>query len=66
MSGDELRRAIPPLGDVELPRDLWPAMLRRVEERRVRLTWLDGALAALAMVWLTVFPETIGALLYQL
>lgn len=66
MSGDELRRALPPVGETELTRDLWPAMLCRMEERRVRLTWLDGALAAVAMVWLAVFPETIGVLLYQL
>ncbi len=66
MSGDELRRALPPVGDVELQRDLWPAMLRRREERRVRPTWLDWALAGVAMVWLAVFPEAIGVLLYQL
>lgn len=66
MSGDELRRALPPIGDAELGRDLWPAMLRRMEQRRVRLTWLDGALAAVAMVWLAVFPEAIGVLWYQL
>jgi hypothetical protein len=66
VSGDELRRALPPMGDVELQRDLWPQMLRKMDERRVRLTWLDGALAAAAMVWLAVFPEAVGVLLYQL
>jgi len=54
------------MGEVELQRDLWPQMLRMMAEHRVRLTWLDGALAAVAMVWLAVFPETIGVLLYQL
>jgi hypothetical protein len=66
VSGDELRRALPPVGEAELRRDLWPQMLRKMEERRVRLTWLDGALAAVAMIWLAVFPEAIGVLLYQL
>lgn len=66
MSGDELRRALPPMGDVELGRDLWPAMLRRMAERPVRITWLDWALAGAATVWLAVFPEAIGVLLYQL
>lgn len=66
MSGDELRRAVPPMGDVELRRDLWPQMLRMMAERRVRMTWLDWALAGVATVWLAVFPEAIGVLLYQL
>lgn len=66
MSGDELRRALPPMGDVELRRDLWPQMQRKMDERRMRLTWLTGALAAAAMVWLAVFPEAVGVLLYQL
>ena len=63
-----LRDALPPIGDSEAPRDLWPAMLRRVDQmaqRPVRISWLDWGLAGAALVWLLVFPEGIPTLLYH-
>ena len=66
MSSDWLRRAMPPVADVELRRDLWPEMLRRMERRKVRVARLDWALAGVVMAWLAMFPETIAGLLYQL
>ncbi len=65
-----LKRSIAPVPDAELKRDLWPQMLRRLNERenRVfwRLPWFDLALVALLAVLLFLYPQAILALLYQL
>ncbi len=61
-----LRSAMPPIGGAEPKRDLWPQMLRRLEQRSPRASWLDWALVAAVMVWFFIFPEVIPALLYQL
>lgn len=69
---DELKKllkgAVPPLGETELRRDLWPEMRRRLEERtvRVRVPWWDWALLAGASLLLLLFPGVIPALLYHL
>ncbi len=63
---EALRRAMPPLTDPELHRDLWPEMLRRLEERSVRVPWFDWALAALLAALFFIFPEVIPVLLYHL
>lgn len=60
-----VRKAMGP-GDSELKRDLWPQMLRKLDERPIRVSWLDWALVALLVVWLLVFPEAIPQLLYHL
>lgn len=60
-----LKDALPPV-DTEPRRDLWPAMLRRMEQRAAAAAWLDWALAALVLLWLFVFPEAIPRLLYHL
>ena len=61
-----LRRAIPPVADRELKRDLWPQMLRRLEERPVQVPWFDWALVALLAIWFFFSPEAIPILLYHL
>lgn len=61
-----LRTAIPPVGDVELRRELWPEMVRRLEERALRVPWFDWALATVPAVWLGFFPELIPVFLYLL
>ena len=63
---EALRRAMPPVTDPELPRDLWPEMLRRLEERPVRVPWFDWALASLLAALFFFFPEGIPVLLYHL
>ena len=63
---EALRRAMPPVTDPELPRDLWPEMLRRLEQRPTRVPWLDWALAALLAALFFIFPEVIPVLLYHL
>jgi len=61
-----LRGAIAPVADTNLKHDLWPQMLRKLDEQTVRASWLDWALIALLPLWFVVFPEVIPALLYHL
>ncbi len=64
--GEKLRRAVPPLRQPELRRDLWPDLLQKMNEPRVRIPWFDWALAALAAAVLIFSPAAIPALLYHL
>ncbi|MGA7381737.1 MAG: hypothetical protein WBX03_12885 [Terriglobales bacterium] len=50
----------------ELERDLWPQMLRRLEERSAAVPWFDWALLALMALCLVLVPNTIPLLLYHL
>jgi hypothetical protein len=63
-----LREAFPPANAAE--RDLWPAMLRRLESERParswRHLWLDFALGAAAAGWLVAFPHIIPSLMCHL
>ena len=61
-----LRGAIGPMRGHELQRDLWPEMLRRLDERPSQVPWLDWALAAVAGILLCFSPELIPVLLYHL
>ena len=61
-----LRKAIPPVADRELGRDLWPQMLRRLHEQDARVPWFDWALMALLAIWFSLAPEAISVLLYHL
>ncbi len=61
-----LRRAIPPVADRELKRDLWPQMLRRLAERPAQVPWFDWALFVALAIWFFFSPETIAMLLYHL
>jgi hypothetical protein len=60
-----LRRAIAP-AETEPARDLWPDMRRRIDERTLRVSWLDWALVAATLAFCAVFPESILPLLYHL
>ena len=61
-----LKAAIAPVKDPELRRDLWPQMLRKLDERPSRIPWFDWALAAILSAVLFFFPGAIPALLYHL
>lgn len=62
-----LKQAVTPVKDAELRRDLWPEMLKRLDqERPVHVPWFDWALAALLSTALLLFPGVIPALLYHL
>jgi hypothetical protein len=60
-----LQRAAPP-ADRELRRDLWPEMRRRLDRPPVHIPLVDLALAAILLLCLLLFPETIPAVLYLL
>jgi hypothetical protein len=53
-------------GGVKLRRDLWPAMLKRLEARPVRVPWFDWALLLAVAALLAFFPRAIPVLLYHL
>ncbi len=64
-----LKQAIAPVKDSELRRDLWPQMLRKLDEQPtllVSVPWFDWALAAILGAALFFFPGAIPALLYHL
>jgi hypothetical protein len=60
-----LKETFPPV-DRELRRDLWPAMLSRLEAPDTALPWYDWALIAALVGWIFFFPEGILQLLYHL
>ena len=69
-----LKQAVRPVdGDAGPARDLWPALLMRLDEDsaaeaagRTRWVWLDGALLAGLVVLGVSFPSAIPLLLYYL
>ena len=61
-----LKAAFPPVRDADVPRDLWPAVLRRLAADRARVPWFDWALAAILAALFVMFPEVIPVLLYHL
>jgi hypothetical protein len=62
-----IRQAIAPVKDAELHRDLWPQMLKRLQQYEpVRVPWFDWVLAGVLGTILVLFPGAIPALLYHL
>ena len=64
-----LKQAIAPARDTELRRDLWPQMLRKLEDAPApmfHVPWFDWVLAAILSAVLVLFPSSIPALLYHL
>ena len=61
-----LQQAFAPLKDPELRRDLWPQMLRKLDEQPPRVPWFDWVLAGILCAVLLLFPGAIPALLYHL
>jgi hypothetical protein len=61
-----LKDSLPPFEDTTLRRDLWPAMLHRLEAPPLRVPWWDWALLAAATAIFFFFPGMIPALLYHL
>ncbi len=51
----------------ELQHDLWPQMLRRLDEcSSAAVPWFDWALLALLVICILAFPHSIPVLLYHL
>lgn len=66
-----LREALPPLGmNAEPDRDLWPTMLRQMDEQTSRaaasVPWFDWALAGGLLAFVSIAPRTIPVILYYL
>jgi hypothetical protein len=66
-----LKEAVPRIDDdLTLQRDLWPAMLRRLEEPATRgataVPWFDWALAGGLVAFAAIAPRTIPVILYYL
>jgi hypothetical protein len=72
-----LKQALPPVApDAEPDRDLWPAVLRRLDAEPParalprllprKLPWFDWALIAGLIVFAVAFPATIPVFLYYL
>ena len=61
-----LKRNIPPVGNREPSRNLWPQMLERLSRQPVQIPWFDWALAALVGAAVLIFPGIIPALFYHL
>lgn len=62
----QLRTALPPFHDLELKTDLWPRMLRRLQETPVRFGWFETLLASLIAMVFAAFPKLIPVLFYHL
>jgi len=64
---DILKQAFRP-ANTELQRDLWPGMLRRLDERSQKkaVPWLDWALLAVLVLSILAFPHSIPVFLYYL
>jgi hypothetical protein len=62
-----LQEALPPVESPAEPgRDLWTAVLKRIDAKPVRVPWFDWALIAGIVVAGAIFPATIPVLLYYL
>jgi len=63
--GQLLRAVLPPTQDSAAPRDLWPSLVERLNERP-RWSLIDLGLGAAAAAALLMFPEWLGPLVYHL
>jgi hypothetical protein len=66
-----LRNSLPSVGsEPEQDRDLWPTMLRRMDEQASRgaaaVPWFDWALGGALLAFAAVAPRTIPVILYYL
>ena len=60
-----LKQSLPPV-DTELRRDLWPAVLRKLDASPGRVPWYDWALIGLSSSVFLVFPQLILVFAYHL
>ena len=55
-----------PAVNTELHRDLWPAVLRKLDARPPRVPWYDWALIGVSASVLLFFPELVLVFAYHL
>ncbi len=66
---EEIRSALKkafPVVDTELRRDLWPAMLRRMEEPAAAVPWYDWVLGGCLACVIVLFPQFLLLFAYHL
>jgi len=61
-----LRAVLEPMKDAGLKRDLWPDVLRKMDQRGARVPWFDWVLMAGLGAAVLLFPRLLPALLYHL
>ncbi len=62
-----LRQALPPVESGQEPgRDLWPAVLRRLDAKPAAPPWFDWALLAALAALIVLFPASIPVFFYYL
>ena len=59
----DLKKAFPP-ANTELRRDLWPEVLRRLDQHAA-VPWYDWALGGVAFGWFVFFPQLILVFAYH-
>jgi len=64
--GKFIKDAFPPVTGAELSGDLWPRMLRKLDDSRPRFSWFDWVLAGVAVLLCLIAPGAIPGLLYNL
>jgi hypothetical protein len=62
---EALKQSFPPVS-TELHRDLWPAVLRKLDARPARMPWYDWALIGLSASVFLFFPQLIFVFAYHL
>ena len=62
---EALKQSFPAV-NTELSRDLWPAVLRKLDARPVRVPWYDWALIGLSVSVFLFFPRLILLFAYHL
>jgi hypothetical protein len=60
-----LQQSFPPV-NTELRRDLWPAVLRKLDARPTRVPWYDWGLIGLCASVFLFFPQIILVFAYHL
>jgi hypothetical protein len=60
-----LKQSFPPV-NTELHRDLWPAVLRKLDAHPVRVPWYDWALIGVSASVFLFFPQLILVIAYHL
>jgi len=62
---DALRQSFPPV-KTELRKDLWPDVLRKLDQHPVRVPWYDWALVGLSAAMFLAFPRLVLVFVYHL
>ena len=62
---EALRQSVPPI-DAELRRDLWPAVLRKIDTLPAAIAWYDWALIGASCAVFVFFPQMILVFAYHL